>query len=87
MVDRGSGYLISPDISRVDTLRLNFRWAPNPQTALDEALATLGRRASIAVLRQAGDLLPILPAGRVQDNQTSEVSKTSEVSYRAYGGL
>jgi len=61
MVDRGSGYLVSPHISRADSERLHFRWAPTPQAALDEALATLGRQASIAGLRQAGDLLPILP--------------------------
>lgn len=61
IVDRASGYLVSPNISREDTLRLNFRWAATAQVALDEALARLGPQATIAVLRQAGDLLPLLP--------------------------
>lgn len=59
IVDRGRGFLVSPGISPADTVRLGFLYAETPQEALDRALKMKGRDASIMVLRQAGDLLPI----------------------------
>jgi nickel-dependent lactate racemase len=60
IVDRGRGFLISPNISAQDKARLGFIHAGTPQQALDRALEMKGPQASIMVLRQAGDLLPII---------------------------
>jgi nickel-dependent lactate racemase len=61
VVDRGRGFLISPNISAQDKTRLGFIHADSPQEALDRALEMKGPQASIVVLRQAGDLLPVIP--------------------------
>lgn len=53
------GYLISPYISKTDTERLGFLYAPTPAEALENALSERGKDARIIVLRQAGDLLPV----------------------------
>jgi len=60
IIDRAQGYLITEGISKNDTLKLGFQYAPTPQKALEEALAKLGKDAKILVLRKAGDLLPII---------------------------
>ncbi len=60
IVDRGRGFLISPNITAQEKARLGFIHADTPQQALDRALEMKGPHASIIVLRQAGDLLPII---------------------------
>jgi nickel-dependent lactate racemase len=60
IVDRGRGFLISPNITAQEKARLGFIHADTPQQALDRALEMKGPDASIIVLRQAGDLLPII---------------------------
>ncbi|MFH1927838.1 MAG: nickel-dependent lactate racemase [Chloroflexota bacterium] len=60
IIERGRGFLVSPHISFVDTARLGFLYASNAQDALDRALDIKGPDATIIVLRQAGDLLPVI---------------------------
>lgn len=47
-------------ISKVDTLKLNFEYAETPQQAVDEALARYGSDAKILILRNAGDMVPMV---------------------------
>lgn len=58
--EKGQGILVSPGIDRETTEKLGFIWAATPREALDKAFSIMGREASVAVLRCAGDLLPIL---------------------------
>jgi len=60
IVERGRGFLISPYISPNDTARLGFLHACNPQEALSQALSMKGSDATVIVLREAGDLLPVI---------------------------
>ncbi len=62
IVDRGRGFLISSGIPPQDAVRLGFLHANTAQEALDRALKIKGPDASIIILRQAGDVLPLLPA-------------------------
>ena len=59
VTDKGRGILICPNINKRDTERLKFIYASTPREALNRALEIQGKDASIVVLRQAGDLLPI----------------------------
>jgi nickel-dependent lactate racemase len=58
--ERGRGILVSPGIDRETTEKLGFIWAATPQEALEKAFEIMGPDASVAVLRSAGDLLPII---------------------------
>lgn len=60
IVERGRGFLVSPHIPRQHVARLGFLYASSPQEALATALTMMGSDASIAVLRQAGELLPLV---------------------------
>ena len=53
--------LVSPGISKKDKIKLGLLHADTPQEALDMALSFKGKKSSIAVLRRAGEMLPILP--------------------------
>ncbi len=59
ITDKGKGILVCPNISKGDAERLKFMYASTPKEALNRALEIQGKDASIVVLRQAGDLLPI----------------------------
>ncbi len=59
VADKGSGILICPNINKRDTERLKSIYASTPREALNRALEIQGKDASIVVIRQAGDLLPI----------------------------
>lgn len=59
ITDKGKGILVCPNISKRDAERLKFMYASTPEEALNRALEIQGKDASIVVLRQAGDLLPI----------------------------
>jgi len=64
IVERTDCIMVSPGVSPRDAERLGFRWAAAVQEALDLALARQGPRASVAVLRHGGHVLPVVEAER-----------------------
>lgn len=48
------------EISKRETLKLNFEYAETPQEAVDEALARYGSNAKMLVLRNSGDMVPMV---------------------------
>jgi lactate racemase len=58
VIDRVECILVSPGVRREDKERLGFRHADSPQEALDHAFARQGSRATVAVLRRGGHILP-----------------------------
>ena len=61
-VEKATLYLVTDGISREDVERVGLRYAATPQEALDAAFAALGADASVAVLRGAAEMLPIVGA-------------------------
>jgi nickel-dependent lactate racemase len=59
-VERATLYLVTDGICREEVEQVGLRYAPSPQAALDEALATLGPAAKVAVLRGAAEMLPVI---------------------------
>lgn len=57
---RVKAILVSPNIPEGEAMNLGFLWAPDLQRAVDDAMAIAGCGASIAVLKQAGEILPII---------------------------
>jgi nickel-dependent lactate racemase len=60
IVDRADCIMVSPGITADEAARLGFRSAPTATAALAMALEKQGPRASIAVLRYGGHVLPIV---------------------------
>lgn len=60
ITDRGRGILVTPGLSDESCSRLGFTPAKDVQSALDIAFEIVGKAASVAVLRHAGDLLPLI---------------------------
>ena len=60
IVDRADCIMVSPGVKPEEAKRLGFRSAPTAQEALALALERQGPRASIAVLRYGGHVLPIV---------------------------
>jgi nickel-dependent lactate racemase len=60
IVDRADCIMVSPGVTREDTLQLGFRYAATAQQALEMAFARLGRAATVAVLRHGGHILPVV---------------------------
>ncbi len=58
--DRARGIMVSPGIDPKTQARLGFESAPTPQQALEKALAIAGKQSSVAVLRQGGNILPLV---------------------------
>jgi lactate racemase len=58
--EKGTGILVSPGIARSTTTRIGFKWAATPQDALDLAINQMGENASIAVLKNGGEIMPII---------------------------
>lgn len=58
--DNGTGILVSPGINRTDTEKLGFRYAANPQEALNLAVQVQGKQALVAVIKQGGTALPLI---------------------------
>lgn len=54
--------LVSPHIGREEAHRMGFLWAPSLQEAVDTALEMAGPRSKAMVLREAGEILPLVPA-------------------------
>ena len=61
--EKASGILVSSGIDAGTTARLGFRFAHTPQEALGFALGIKGKNATIAVLRNGGEIMPILENG------------------------
>lgn len=59
-VERARCILVSDGISEEDKLKLGLLHAATPQEALNQALEIKGKRAEIAVLRYAAEMLPLL---------------------------
>jgi lactate racemase len=60
---KGTGILVSPGIAPEDARKIGFLPAATPQQALDIALDRMGKHASIAVLKNGGEIMPILKRG------------------------
>jgi len=60
IVDRADCIMVSPGVKPEEAERLGFRSAPSAQEALAMALERQGARATIAVLRYGGHVLPIV---------------------------
>jgi len=58
--ERGRGILVSPGIVKEATEKLGFIWAATPRQAMEKAMDIMGKNASVAVLRSAGDILPMI---------------------------
>jgi nickel-dependent lactate racemase len=58
--EKGSCILVSPGIARSTTTRMGFKWAATPQDALHLAINQMGENASIAVLKNGGEIMPII---------------------------
>lgn len=66
--DKGRGIMVSPGIPPATQRRLGFETAATPQEALERALAMAGRNAKVAVLRQGGNVMPVLRAVTSEKN-------------------
>jgi lactate racemase len=58
--EKGTGILVSPGIPREVTSRLGFKWAATPQDALQLAINQVGKNAAIAVLKNGGEIMPMI---------------------------
>ncbi len=58
--DRARGIMVSPGISPATQRAIGFESARTPQEALERAFAIVGADAKVAVLRQGGNILPLL---------------------------
>jgi nickel-dependent lactate racemase len=60
IVDKTDCIMVSPGVTREQAERLGFRYAGTAQEALALALQRQGMRATVAVLRNGGHILPIV---------------------------
>lgn len=58
--EKGRGILISQGISREETERLGLIWAADLADAYAKAVGLVGASADVAVLRNGGDILPVI---------------------------
>lgn len=58
--EKASGILVSPGIAPEVARKIGFLPAATPQEALEIALDRVGKRARIAVLKNGGEIMPIL---------------------------
>ncbi len=58
---RVKGVLVSPHIDRKAADRMGFGWAGSIQAAVDGALATARPDSKVMALRQAGQIMPLVP--------------------------
>lgn len=57
---RVEGVLVSPHIGRVEADRMGFGWSCSIEEAVDAALETRGPDSKVIVLRQAGQIMPLI---------------------------
>jgi hypothetical protein len=60
---KATGILVSPGIEPEVAQKIGFLPAATPQQALEIALDRMGKHASIAVLKNGGEIMPILQRG------------------------
>jgi len=58
--ERARGILVCPGISKMETEKLGFLYAQEPQEALEIAFSLSGRDAKVGVLQRGGEILPIV---------------------------
>jgi nickel-dependent lactate racemase len=58
--EKGQGVLVSPGINAATAARIGFHWMETPQAALDYALQKMGTNAAIAVLKNGGEIMPVI---------------------------
>jgi nickel-dependent lactate racemase len=58
--EKGTGILVSPGIPREVTARVGFTWAATPLDALQLAIDQVGKNAAIAVLKNGGEIMPMI---------------------------
>jgi len=58
--EKSTTILVSSGIDARTAARIGFEWAATPQDALDLALERKGKTASIAILRNGGEIMPVL---------------------------
>lgn len=58
--EKSTAILVSSGINHEMATRIGFEWAATPQEALNRALDRKGKTASIAVLRNGGEIMPVL---------------------------
>jgi len=52
--------LVTPNISKSQTEAMGFVWAGDLQSALDKAAEIVGKEKKVTIIKQAGELLPIV---------------------------
>ena len=58
--ERARGILVCPGISKMETEKLGFLYAREPQEALEIAFSLTGCDAKVAVLQRGGEILPAI---------------------------
>ena len=57
---RVRGVLVSPHIGREEAERMGFGWAESIEAAVERALDSTGPNSKLIVLRQAGQIMPVI---------------------------
>ncbi len=58
---RVKGILVSPHVHQEEANRMGFGWSASIQAAVDNALEATGPESKVMVLRQAGQIMPLIP--------------------------
>ena len=58
--EKATGVIVSSGIEPQTAAKLGFHWAASPQEALTFALKRKGKKASIAVLKNGGEIMPVI---------------------------
>ncbi|MCJ7616481.1 MAG: nickel-dependent lactate racemase [Desulfobacterales bacterium] len=58
--EKATGIIVSPGIEPRIAAKLGFHWAASPQEALTFALKLKGKKASIAVIKNGGETMPVI---------------------------
>jgi nickel-dependent lactate racemase len=58
--EKAIGVLVSSGIDPQTAAKLGFHWAASPQEALTFALKRKGKKASIAVIKNGGEIMPLV---------------------------
>lgn len=58
--DKGRGILVTKGIDRTTAEKIGFLWAEGPQEALNMALEMKGQQSRIVVLKNGGEIMPII---------------------------
>ncbi|MCE2451570.1 MAG: DUF2088 domain-containing protein, partial [Nitrospinae bacterium] len=63
---RVNGILVSPHIGHEEAERMGFGWAESIEAAINSALETRGPDSKVIVLRQAGQIMPVISNGNTR---------------------